>query len=135
MPPSPLSVHDRYSSPVAGSAKRRLFGDDHPSAGVTHGLTLISPAKRLMIGPSSTLKISAPGSPAALTLPLQGRGYCRHGSFSLDVPHIFKPCLSFNHFYNLTNSSSALRFFWDHQCSVSADHLAESHRVAGPSYL
>ncbi|XP_053309761.1 retinoblastoma-like protein 1 isoform X2 [Spea bombifrons] len=27
-PLSPLSVHDRYSSPAAGSAKRRLFGDD-----------------------------------------------------------------------------------------------------------
>ncbi|TNM89208.1 hypothetical protein fugu_005463 [Takifugu bimaculatus] len=71
VPPSPLSVHDRYSSPVAGSAKRRLFGDDHPSPGIPHGLTLISPAKRLMIGPSSTLKISAPGSQAALTVPLQ----------------------------------------------------------------
>uniref|UniRef100_A0A7N6ASM9 Retinoblastoma-like protein 1 n=1 Tax=Anabas testudineus TaxID=64144 RepID=A0A7N6ASM9_ANATE len=30
VPPSPLSVHDRYSSPAAGSAKRRLFGDDPP---------------------------------------------------------------------------------------------------------
>uniref|UniRef100_A0ABM5G663 Retinoblastoma-like protein 1 isoform X2 n=1 Tax=Pogona vitticeps TaxID=103695 RepID=A0ABM5G663_9SAUR len=27
---SPISVHDRYSSPVAGSAKRRLFGDESP---------------------------------------------------------------------------------------------------------
>uniref|UniRef100_A0A8D3DHD3 Retinoblastoma-like protein 1 n=1 Tax=Scophthalmus maximus TaxID=52904 RepID=A0A8D3DHD3_SCOMX len=32
VPPSPLSVHDRYSSPAAGSAKRRLFGDDPPLA-------------------------------------------------------------------------------------------------------
>uniref|UniRef100_A0A4W6DCD6 Retinoblastoma-like protein 1 n=1 Tax=Lates calcarifer TaxID=8187 RepID=A0A4W6DCD6_LATCA len=31
VPPSPLSVHDRYSSPAAGSAKRRLFGDDPPN--------------------------------------------------------------------------------------------------------
>uniref|UniRef100_A0A3Q3J8Y2 Retinoblastoma-like protein 1 n=1 Tax=Monopterus albus TaxID=43700 RepID=A0A3Q3J8Y2_MONAL len=31
VPPSPLSVHDRYSSPAAGSlVKRRLFGDDPP---------------------------------------------------------------------------------------------------------
>ncbi|XP_018093929.1 retinoblastoma-like protein 1 isoform X3 [Xenopus laevis] len=29
-PLSPISVHDRYSSPAAGSAKRRLFGDDCP---------------------------------------------------------------------------------------------------------
>ncbi|XP_078410896.1 retinoblastoma-like protein 1 isoform X2 [Cetorhinus maximus] len=27
-PASPLSVHDRFTSPSAGSAKRRLFGDD-----------------------------------------------------------------------------------------------------------
>ncbi|XP_069808829.1 retinoblastoma-like protein 1 isoform X2 [Dendropsophus ebraccatus] len=30
MPLSPLSVHERYNSPSAGSAKRRLFGDDGP---------------------------------------------------------------------------------------------------------
>lgn len=72
VPPSPLSVHDRYSSPAAGSAKRRLFGEE----GATPGLTLISPAKRLMIGPSSALKMGAPGSPAALAVPLQGRGRC-----------------------------------------------------------
>ncbi|XP_075702579.1 retinoblastoma-like protein 1 isoform X2 [Rhinoderma darwinii] len=29
-PLSPLSVHERYNSPTAGSAKRRLFGDDGP---------------------------------------------------------------------------------------------------------
>lgn len=29
-PLSPISVHDRYSSPMAGSAKRRLFGDESP---------------------------------------------------------------------------------------------------------
>ncbi|XP_014816674.1 PREDICTED: retinoblastoma-like protein 1 [Calidris pugnax] len=29
-PLSPISVHERYSSPTAGSAKRRLFGDDNP---------------------------------------------------------------------------------------------------------
>uniref|UniRef100_A0A7N6BFZ3 Retinoblastoma-like 1 (p107) n=1 Tax=Anabas testudineus TaxID=64144 RepID=A0A7N6BFZ3_ANATE len=50
VPPSPLSVHDRYSSPAAGSAKRRLFGDDPP--GQTSGLSssmspVSSPAKRL----------------------------------------------------------------------------------------
>uniref|UniRef100_A0AAY4EUZ3 Retinoblastoma-like 1 (p107) n=1 Tax=Denticeps clupeoides TaxID=299321 RepID=A0AAY4EUZ3_9TELE len=28
VPPSPISLHDRFSSPSAGSAKRRLFGDD-----------------------------------------------------------------------------------------------------------
>uniref|UniRef100_A0A7N6C251 Retinoblastoma-like protein 1 n=1 Tax=Anabas testudineus TaxID=64144 RepID=A0A7N6C251_ANATE len=60
VPPSPLSVHDRYSSPAAGSAKRRLFGDDPP--GQTSGLSssmspVSSPAKRLTFGSCSTLKI------------------------------------------------------------------------------
>uniref|UniRef100_A0A7M4F8D2 RB transcriptional corepressor like 1 n=1 Tax=Crocodylus porosus TaxID=8502 RepID=A0A7M4F8D2_CROPO len=30
-PLSPISVHERYSSPIAGSAKRRLFGDGSPN--------------------------------------------------------------------------------------------------------
>uniref|UniRef100_A0A665TQK6 Retinoblastoma-like protein 1 n=1 Tax=Echeneis naucrates TaxID=173247 RepID=A0A665TQK6_ECHNA len=60
VPPSPLSVHDRYSSPTAGSAKRRLFGDDPPAAspGLNPSLSPVSsPAKRLTFG-SSTLKIA-----------------------------------------------------------------------------
>ncbi|KAI1899919.1 hypothetical protein AGOR_G00066720, partial [Albula goreensis] len=46
VPPSPISLHDRYSSPTAGSAKRRLFGDDpqpqSPSQKIsfTHGAAL-----------------------------------------------------------------------------------------------
>ncbi|XP_073726571.1 retinoblastoma-like protein 1 [Misgurnus anguillicaudatus] len=41
-PQSPVSLHDRFSSPAAGSAKRRLFGDD-PSP---H-----SPVKRFSVTP------------------------------------------------------------------------------------
>ncbi|KAK0136810.1 Retinoblastoma-like protein 1 [Merluccius polli] len=66
VPPSPLSVHDRFSSPAAGSAKRRLFGDDPPAApssGATPSAgapaTMPSPAKRLMFGSLGTLKIGA----------------------------------------------------------------------------
>uniref|UniRef100_A0A7N6B908 Retinoblastoma-like 1 (p107) n=1 Tax=Anabas testudineus TaxID=64144 RepID=A0A7N6B908_ANATE len=59
VPPSPLSVHDRYSSPAAGSAKRRLFGDDPP--GQTSGLSSsMSP-----IGGQST-------HTTVLSVPLQG---------------------------------------------------------------
>uniref|UniRef100_A0A8C3G845 Retinoblastoma-like 1 (p107) n=1 Tax=Cyclopterus lumpus TaxID=8103 RepID=A0A8C3G845_CYCLU len=59
VPPSPLSLHDRYSSPAAGSAKRRLFGDDPPAriSGVIPGSPMTSPAKRLMFGSGSTLRI------------------------------------------------------------------------------
>ncbi|XP_073325090.1 retinoblastoma-like protein 1 [Pagrus major] len=72
VPPSPLSVHDRYSSPAAGSAKRRLFGDDPPAAGVTLS-PMSSPAKRLTFSSTSTLRIGAQGSPATvLSFPLQG---------------------------------------------------------------
>ncbi|KAF1392142.1 hypothetical protein PFLUV_G00049500 [Perca fluviatilis] len=76
VPPSPLSVHDRYSSPAAGSAKRRLFGDDPPAPtpGVAPiGSPMTSPAKRLTYGSSSTLRIGAQGAQATvLSFPLQG---------------------------------------------------------------
>uniref|UniRef100_A0A8C9YBI3 Retinoblastoma-like 1 (p107) n=1 Tax=Sander lucioperca TaxID=283035 RepID=A0A8C9YBI3_SANLU len=72
VPPSPLSVHDRYSSPAAGSAKRRLFGDDPPAAptpGVAPiGSPMTSPAKRLTYGSSSTLRIGAQGAQATFLL-------------------------------------------------------------------
>uniref|UniRef100_A0A665TGE5 Retinoblastoma-like protein 1 n=1 Tax=Echeneis naucrates TaxID=173247 RepID=A0A665TGE5_ECHNA len=75
VPPSPLSVHDRYSSPTAGSAKRRLFGDDPPAAspGLNPSLSPVSsPAKRLTFG-SSTLKIAGHCSQTTvLSIPLQG---------------------------------------------------------------
>uniref|UniRef100_A0A8C3AH09 Retinoblastoma-like 1 (p107) n=1 Tax=Cyclopterus lumpus TaxID=8103 RepID=A0A8C3AH09_CYCLU len=75
VPPSPLSLHDRYSSPAAGSAKRRLFGDDPPAriSGVIPGSPMTSPAKRLMFGSGSTLRIGAPGGQTTvLSIPLQG---------------------------------------------------------------
>uniref|UniRef100_A0A671WHC0 Retinoblastoma-like protein 1 n=1 Tax=Sparus aurata TaxID=8175 RepID=A0A671WHC0_SPAAU len=65
VPPSPLSVHDRYSSPAAGSAKRRLFGDDPPTTGVTLS-PMSSPAKRLTFSSTSTLRIGTQGSPATV---------------------------------------------------------------------
>lgn len=73
VPPSPLSVHDRYSSPAAGSAKRRLFGDDPPSQASSGVTPLSSPAKRLTFGSSSTLRIGGQSGPATvLSIPLQG---------------------------------------------------------------
>ncbi|XP_036427481.1 retinoblastoma-like protein 1 [Colossoma macropomum] len=42
VPPSPISLHDRFSSPAAGSAKRRLFGDDPQPQ---------SPVKRISVTP------------------------------------------------------------------------------------
>ncbi|XP_073325249.1 uncharacterized protein [Pagrus major] len=72
VPPSPLSVHDRYSSLAAGSPKQHLFGDDPPAAGVTLS-PMSSPAKRLTFSSTSTLRIGAQGSPATvLSFPLQG---------------------------------------------------------------
>ncbi|XP_037304283.1 retinoblastoma-like protein 1 isoform X1 [Pungitius pungitius] len=75
VPPSPLSVHDRYSSPAAGSAKRRLFGDDPPSRPpcVTPGSHVTSPAKRLTFGCGGTLRIGAQSAQTTvLSIPLQG---------------------------------------------------------------
>ncbi|XP_023839566.1 retinoblastoma-like protein 1 isoform X3 [Salvelinus sp. IW2-2015] len=75
IPPSPLSVHDRYSSPAAGSAKRRLFGDDSSSQAQQSP----SLAKRLMFTPGGTLKIDTPtilnmttANGQQLSIPLQG---------------------------------------------------------------
>ncbi|MGH0174432.1 UNVERIFIED_CONTAM: hypothetical protein FKN15_072051 [Acipenser sinensis] len=55
VPPSPISVHDRYSSPMAGSAKRRLFGED-PSSG--------NPVSKISFSQGGALKIiHTPSSP------------------------------------------------------------------------
>ncbi|KAJ8344323.1 hypothetical protein SKAU_G00316520 [Synaphobranchus kaupii] len=53
VPPSPISLHDRYSSPTAGSAKRRLFGEEPQS-----------PPQRISLAHSGALRI-VPTSPAA----------------------------------------------------------------------
>nr|XP_020443437.1 retinoblastoma-like protein 1 [Monopterus albus] len=78
VPPSPLSVHDRYSSPAAGSlVKRRLFGDDPPApkTGLNPGMSpASSPAKRLTFGSSSTLRIGEQETQTTipvLSIPLQ----------------------------------------------------------------
>uniref|UniRef100_A0A8C9TWL1 Retinoblastoma-like 1 (p107) n=1 Tax=Scleropages formosus TaxID=113540 RepID=A0A8C9TWL1_SCLFO len=59
VPPSPISLHDRYSSPTAGSAKRRLFGDDLPPK---------SPPKKTTFSHGGIIKI-IPTSPS---IPVQG---------------------------------------------------------------
>uniref|UniRef100_A0A8C1AQV5 Retinoblastoma-like 1 (p107) n=1 Tax=Cyprinus carpio carpio TaxID=630221 RepID=A0A8C1AQV5_CYPCA len=77
VPQSPISLHDRYSSPAAGSAKRRLFGDDPPAQ---------SPVKRISVTPikiipnamennqntasTTTVLSMATGNGQQLTIPL-----------------------------------------------------------------
>uniref|UniRef100_A0A8C2ARR5 Retinoblastoma-like protein 1 n=1 Tax=Cyprinus carpio TaxID=7962 RepID=A0A8C2ARR5_CYPCA len=79
VPQSPISLHDRYSSPAAGSAKRRLFGDDPPPQ---------SPVKRISVTPikiipnttennqntttTTTVLSMATGNGQQLTIPLPG---------------------------------------------------------------
>uniref|UniRef100_A0A2K5XZU0 Retinoblastoma-like protein 1 n=1 Tax=Mandrillus leucophaeus TaxID=9568 RepID=A0A2K5XZU0_MANLE len=50
-PLSPISVHERYSSPTAGSAKRRLFGEDPPKEMLMG--KIITEGTKLKIAPSS----------------------------------------------------------------------------------
>lgn len=78
---SPPSLHDRYSSPAAGSAKRRLFGEDNPpipaavAAVSPCSSPMLSPAKRLTFsgGSGGTLRIGAPPTQTTvLSIPLQG---------------------------------------------------------------
>ncbi|KAB1262645.1 Retinoblastoma-like protein 1 [Camelus dromedarius] len=52
-PLSPISVHERYSSPTAGSAKRRLFGDDPPKEMLMD--RIITEGTKLKIAPSSSI--------------------------------------------------------------------------------
>lgn len=81
LPASPTaSLHDRYNSPAAGSAKRRLFGDKTPTTTPTAVASpcvnhVPSPAKRLTFGGGSggTLRIGASQTQTAmLSVPLQG---------------------------------------------------------------
>lgn len=52
-PLSPISVHERYSSPTAGSAKRRLFGEDPPKEMVMD--RIITDGTKLKIAPSLSI--------------------------------------------------------------------------------
>ncbi|NXT71302.1 RBL1 protein, partial [Chaetops frenatus] len=87
-PLSPISVHERYSSPTAGSAKRRLFGDDSPKEMqieeiLTKGAKLtIAPASSIgaentSVSPAQTVltmtTTTGPGKAGQkVTIPLQG---------------------------------------------------------------
>ncbi|XP_069727830.1 retinoblastoma-like protein 1 isoform X3 [Phaenicophaeus curvirostris] len=87
-PLSPISVHERYSSPTAGSAKRRLFGDDSPKEikvekMLTEGTKLtIAPmssvaAENVSVSPSQTVltmtTAAVPGKMGQkVTIPLHG---------------------------------------------------------------
>ncbi|XP_017654512.1 retinoblastoma-like protein 1 isoform X2 [Nannospalax galili] len=52
-PLSPISVHERYSSPAAGSAKRRLFGDDPPKETLIE--KIMTEGTKLKIAPPSSI--------------------------------------------------------------------------------
>ncbi|XP_060238920.1 retinoblastoma-like protein 1 isoform X2 [Meriones unguiculatus] len=65
-PLSPISVHERYSSPAAGSAKRRLFGDDPPNEVFTD--KIMAEGTKLKIAPSSVTAESLAISPGQALL-------------------------------------------------------------------
>ncbi|XP_066479332.1 retinoblastoma-like protein 1 [Tiliqua scincoides] len=91
-PLSPISVHDRYSSPMAGSAKRRLFGDESPKeipAGknLSEGTSLkiapvssclgenvsVSPEQTILTMAAATVAGSVAGTTGQqMTIPLHG---------------------------------------------------------------
>ncbi|XP_023795802.1 retinoblastoma-like protein 1 isoform X2 [Cyanistes caeruleus] len=52
-PLSPISVHERYSSPTAGSAKRRLFGEDSPKEMQME--KVLAKGTKLTIAPASSI--------------------------------------------------------------------------------
>lgn len=57
VPPSPISVHDRFGSPTAGSAKRRLVWDDTPQ----------SPVKRFSVTPIKIIPTCSDATPTSQT--------------------------------------------------------------------
>ncbi|XP_038015370.1 retinoblastoma-like protein 1 isoform X5 [Motacilla alba alba] len=66
-PLSPISVHERYSSPTAGSAKRRLFGDDSPKE--MRMEKILTKGTKLTIAPASSIGAeNMPASPAQTVL-------------------------------------------------------------------
>uniref|UniRef100_A0A8C9CY52 RB transcriptional corepressor like 1 n=1 Tax=Panthera leo TaxID=9689 RepID=A0A8C9CY52_PANLE len=68
-PLSPISVHERYSSPTAGSAKRRLFGEDPPKEILMD--RIITEGTKLKIAPSSSItaeNLSIPPGQSLLTM-------------------------------------------------------------------
>ncbi|XP_009074312.1 PREDICTED: retinoblastoma-like protein 1, partial [Acanthisitta chloris] len=68
-PLSPISVHERYSSPIAGSAKRRLFGDDSPREMQVE--KVLTKGTKLTIAPASSIaaeKVSVSPGQTVLTM-------------------------------------------------------------------
>ncbi|KFU91295.1 Retinoblastoma-like 1, partial [Chaetura pelagica] len=68
-PLSPISVHERYSSPAAGSAKRRLFGDDSPKE--LQMEKMLTEGTKLTIAPASSIaaeNVSFPPGQTVLTM-------------------------------------------------------------------
>ncbi|XP_039555516.1 retinoblastoma-like protein 1 isoform X5 [Passer montanus] len=65
-PLSPISVHERYSSPTAGSAKRRLFGDDSPKEMQME--KILTKGTKLTIAPASSIGAENMSSSPAQTM-------------------------------------------------------------------
>ncbi|NXQ63634.1 RBL1 protein, partial [Anthoscopus minutus] len=68
-PLSPISVHERYSSPTAGSAKRRLFGEDSPKEMQME--KILTKGTKLTIAPASSISTentSVSSAQAVLTM-------------------------------------------------------------------
>ncbi|NXX32081.1 RBL1 protein, partial [Nicator chloris] len=108
-PLSPISVHERYSSPTAGSAKRRLFGDDSPKEMqvekiLTKGTKLtIAPAssidaENLSVSPAQTVltmtTTTGPGTTRQkVTIPLHGIANDIGGITLIPISiHLGQPC-------------------------------------------
>ncbi|KAM9527758.1 retinoblastoma-like protein 1 isoform 3-T3 [Guaruba guarouba] len=65
-PLSPISVHERFSSPMAGSAKRRLFGDDTPKEMQME--KVLTEGTKLTIAPASSIAENVSASPGQTVL-------------------------------------------------------------------
>lgn len=107
-PLSPVSVHERYSSPIAGSAKRRLFGDGIPNKKRME--KILCEGTKLKIAPfSNTAAEIGSVSPGQTVLTMSTAAVAGTSGQKVTIPLHGKSCLhvTLGHF---TRMLSALLF-------------------------
>uniref|UniRef100_A0A670JTE1 RB transcriptional corepressor like 1 n=1 Tax=Podarcis muralis TaxID=64176 RepID=A0A670JTE1_PODMU len=110
-PLSPISVHDRYSSPVAGSAKRRLFGDESPKEKPAE--KNLTEGTRLKIAPvSSFVDENVPVSTeqtvlAMTTATVTGQKITLHGKLNIYSPLTAQALISVSPSHHMTQAQEA----------------------------
>ncbi|KAM9527757.1 retinoblastoma-like protein 1 isoform 2-T2 [Guaruba guarouba] len=89
-PLSPISVHERFSSPMAGSAKRRLFGDDTPKEMQME--KVLTEGTKLTIAPASSIAENVSASPGQTVLTMTTATVPGKTGQKITIPLHGQPC-------------------------------------------